>query len=55
MADFVNDLGLLGKFQDAFTAVDTNHNGFINCSQLKQVLRAIGENPSDADLQVIFD
>ena len=53
MADFVSDLGLVGKFQDAFAAVNTNHDGIIKCSQLKQVLRIIGENPSDADLQVI--
>ena len=52
MADLVN-AALVGKFQDAFAAVDTNHDGFIACSQLKQVLRSIGENPTDADIQVI--
>lgn len=52
MADLVNAT-LVGKFQDAFAAVDTNHDGFIACSQLKQVLRSIGENPTDADIQVI--
>ena len=52
MADLVTS-ALVGKFQDAFAAVDTNNDGFIASSQLKQVLRSIGENPTDAAVQVI--
>ena len=53
MADLVTG-ALVGKFQDAFSAVDTNNDGFIATKQLKQVLRSIGENPTDADVQVIY-
>ena len=53
MADLVTT-ALVGKFQDAFSAVDTNNDGFIATKQLKQVLRSIGENPTDADVQVIY-
>ncbi len=51
MADVLNETQV-AEFQDAFCSVDTNHDGFIASSQLGQVLRLIGENPSESEVQV---
>ena len=51
MADVLNETQV-AQFQDAFTVVDIDHDGFIASSELGQVLRIIGENPTEADLQV---
>ena len=51
MADVLNETQV-AQFQDAFSVVDTNHDGFIASSQLGQVLKSIGENPTDAEVQV---
>ena len=51
MADVLNETQV-AQFQDAFSAVDTNKDGFIASSELSEVLRSIGQNPSDAELQV---
>ena len=51
MADVLNETQV-AEFQDAFSAVDTDHDGFISSSELGSVLRSIGENPSEADIQV---
>ena len=50
MADVLNETQV-GQFQDAFKAVDTDNDGFIASSQLGQVLRIIGQNPTDAEVQ----
>ena len=50
MADVLNETQV-AQFQDAFKAVDTDHDGFIASSQLGQVLRSIGQNPTDAEVQ----
>ena len=42
----------VAQFQDAFSAVDTDHDGFIASSELGHVLRMIGQNPTDAEVQV---
>lgn len=50
MADVLNETQV-AEYQDAFSALDTDHDGFIRSSQLGQILRAIGENPTDAEVQ----
>ena len=42
----------IGKFQDAFIQHDCTGQGSINTSQLRQVLRYCGQNPTEAELQV---
>ena len=44
----------IGDFQDAFFKFDTDHDGVINSKELGAVLRAIGQNPTEAELQVRF-
>ncbi|XP_059090919.1 calmodulin-A-like isoform X1 [Tigriopus californicus] len=41
----------IGNFQDAFFEFDTDHDGVINCKELGQVLKALGLNPTEAELQ----
>ena len=53
MADVLNETQV-AEFQDAFKAVDTDHDGFIASSQLGIVLRSIGQNPTDAEVQVVW-
>jgi calmodulin len=50
MADVLNETQV-AEYQDAFSALDTDHDGFIASSQLGQILRSIGENPTDAEVQ----
>jgi len=42
----------IGEFQDAFCLFDTDHDGVINSKELGGVLRKIGQNPTEAELQV---
>lgn len=42
----------IGEFQDAFCHFDTDHDGIIDSRELGPVLRQIGLNPTDAELQV---
>ena len=42
----------IGSFQDAFFQFDLDHDGVINAKELGPVLRAIGQNPTEAELQV---
>lgn len=41
----------IGAFQDAFFRFDTDHDGVINAKELGPVLRQIGQNPTEAELQ----
>ncbi|XP_040578970.1 calmodulin-alpha isoform X2 [Lepeophtheirus salmonis] len=41
----------IGEFQDAFCAFDTDHDGVITSKELGAVLRHIGQNPTEAELQ----
>lgn len=43
----------IGAFQDAFCEFDTDHDGVINSKELGAVLRQIGQNPTEAELQVL--
>ena len=42
----------IGEFQDAFCLFDTDHDGEIRSKELGAVLRHIGQNPTEAELQV---
>ena len=42
----------IGSFQDAFCEFDTDYDGVINSKELGAVLRQIGQNPTEAELQV---
>ncbi len=42
----------IGEFQDAFCHFDTDHDGEISSKELGAVLRQIGQNPTEAELQV---
>ena len=42
----------IGEFQDAFCRFDTDRDGVINSKELGAVLRTIGQNPTEAELQV---
>ena len=44
----------IGEFQDAFCFFDTDHDGIINSRELGSVLRQIGQNPTEAELQVSY-
>merc|ERR1719369_281621 len=41
----------IGMFQDAFTRYDTDHDGVVTCREVGYILRAIGQNPSEAEIQ----
>ena len=49
MADFLKECQV-AEFQDAFTDV-ADKGGFIASSQLGAVLRRLGQNPTDAEIQ----
>ena len=42
----------IGEFMDSFCHFDTDHDGVINSKELGGVLRQIGQNPTEAELQV---
>ena len=50
MADIIgeDDIALLMK---AFSRFDTDYDGLINTSELRNVLHYLGQNPTDAELQ----
>ena len=42
------------KFKEAFVLYDSSGEGSITTNQLRQVLRYIGQNPTEAELQVTW-
>ena len=54
MADFLTE-SQIGEIQNAFSAVDSDTDGIILTSELGTLLRLLGQNPTDAELQVRFD
>ena len=40
--------------QDAFAFYDSDHDGIINAHELSLILRSIGQNPTEAELQVSY-
>ena len=51
MADVLSDTQI-GEIIDAFNAVDTDNDGVITSGNMGKVLKLLGENPTDAELQV---
>ena len=51
MAEVLNE-SQVAEFQDAFSECDTDKDGYIASSQLGRVLRMLGQNPTDAEIQV---
>ena len=43
------------EYQDAFEIYDRDGNGFITTRELKSLLRCLGSNPTDAELQQIVN
>lgn len=42
----------IGTFQDTFREFDKNDDGFINTKELAALLRKLGQNPTEAEIQV---
>ncbi len=53
MADVLTD-SQIGEIMAAFNAVDADNDGIIGANQLGMVLKLLGENPTDAVLQVLL-
>ena len=51
MADILSE-SQIGEIQEAFSAVDSRRTGEIKTSDLGRLLRMLGQNPTDAELQV---
>jgi len=50
MADFLTETQI-GEIQNAYNAIDTDADGIIATSDLGSLLRLLGQNPTDAELQ----
>ena len=53
MADILNE-EQVAKLQVAFCAIDLDRDGVIAAKDLENVLRFLGQNPSEAELQVLL-
>ena len=51
MADIL-DAEQIREIQDAFTSLDTDQDGIIGTKEMGPVLRKLGQNPTEAELQV---
>ena len=51
MADFLSETQI-GEIQNAYNSIDTDADGIIVTSELGSLLRLLGQNPTDAELQV---
>jgi len=47
--------GLRAEFREAFAAFDKNRDGVITAKELGEVLRSLGENPSETELLRIIN
>ncbi|XP_023336313.1 calmodulin [Eurytemora carolleeae] len=41
----------IGQFQDAFVRYDLDADGVVSSKEVGQIMRAIGQNPSEAEIQ----
>lgn len=46
---------LLSEFREAFAAYDKNRDGVITAKELGEVMRSLGENPTETELLRIID
>ena len=51
MADLLSE-SQIREIQEAFCSVDSEKTGMVRTSDLGKVLRLLGQNPTDAELQV---
>ena len=42
----------IAMFQDTFNKFDTDADGAVNCKEVGLIMRAVGQNPSEAEIQV---
>ncbi|CAI9116584.1 OLC1v1017770C1 [Oldenlandia corymbosa var. corymbosa] len=45
----------MSEFAEVFSIVDKDKDGFISAEELRTVMRSIGQNPTEAELQDIFN
>ena len=53
MADILSE-AQIGEIQKCFSAVDTDADGIVRTSDLGKLMRLLGQNPTDSELQVSF-
>ena len=53
MADILTE-SQIGEIQKCFSAVDTDSDGIVRTSDLGKLMRLLGQNPTDAELQVSY-
>ena len=53
MADFLTE-SQIGEIQKAYNAIDTDTDGIILTSELGNLLRLLGQNPTEAEIQVRY-
>ena len=53
MADILSE-AQIGEIQQSFNAVDTDADGIVRTSDLGKLMRLLGQNPTDSELQVSF-
>ena len=53
MADILSE-AQIGEIQKSFNAVDTDADGIVRTSDLGKLMRLLGQNPTDSELQVSF-
>ena len=51
MADILSE-SQIGEIQKCFSAVDTDADGIVRTSDLGKLMRLLGQNPTDSELQV---
>ena len=51
MADFLTE-SQIGEIQKAYNTIDTDTDGIILTSELGNLLRLLGQNPTEAEIQV---
>ena len=45
----------IGQFHDAFRRYDRDSDGVVTSREIGMILRSIGQNPSEAEIQVRVD
>ena len=50
MADYLSE-EQIGEFKDAFSTFDTNCDGIVTTKELSEILRFLGQMPTEPELQ----
>ena len=43
------------EYKEAFDTFDTDENGHMSTKELKQAMRLLGRNPTDAEMQMLIN